>query len=505
MRLPLLAGLLVGLGFFPGAYFLPFSLAGFLPLLLWLEANAEATAFRRLKGGLLFGVTVGLTCYHFMYSMLEQSWLAALLYLAMSLLLGMRIALSVALAGWLRRRTGLSWGLLLPIVWLPLEWAQTWGDLRMTGEHLAHTVAEHIFLVQFADLLGPYGVGASVLAINGLFFEAVRYAGRPEGRRALVAAATLAGAILAYGGWSWLRPEPGARKLRVALVQPNIPLDIKRTAGNVRIQWETLQRLTREAAAQDPDLIVWPESARPIPMHHDLARPESFAMREVQQLAREVGVPLLVGSEYARYTDPTEAKFYNAVFGVDAKGGMLEAWGAKVYLVPFVEATPFRSLLGPLVSGRGGEWHWLAGGFTQGPRNVIFDIAGADVGVLVCYEQLFPDLARGLRNAGAQLQVVVTNDAWFGRSLFQPYQANAARLRAIESRTGIVRVANTGVSGFVDTRGRYHRMTELFEETVEVWELPVTEQRTLYDRTGDVVAWLAIAGLLAATIAARRK
>ena len=65
-----------------------------------------------------------------MYSMLAQSWLAALLYLGISLLLGLRISLSVVLAGWLRRRTGLSWGLLLPIVWLPLEWAQTWDRRR---------------------------------------------------------------------------------------------------------------------------------------------------------------------------------------------------------------------------------------------------------------------------------------------------------------------------------------------------------------------------------------
>ena len=196
-------------------------------------------------------------------------------------------------------------------------------------------------------------------------------------------------------------------------------------------------------------------------------------------------------------------EYFNAVFGIEADGRLLDDWGAKVYLVPFVEATPFRSLLGWLVEGRGGEWSWLAGDFTPGPGRAVIRIAGAEVGVLVCYEQLFADLARGLRNAGAQLQVVITNDAWFGRSLFQPYQANATRLRAIESRTGIVRVANTGISGFVDTHGRYHRRTELFQKTVEVWDVPVTDRRTLYDRVGDVVAWLAIAGLLATSWMAR--
>ena len=150
LRLPLLAGVLVGVGYFPGP-FLPLNLAGFLPLLFWLDSHADASPYERLQVGFVFGTTAGLVAFHFMYSMLEQSWLAALLYVGMSLLFGLRISLSIVLAGWLRRRTGLSWGLLLPCVWLPMEWAQTWGDLRMTGEHLSHTVAGYPFLVQFAD------------------------------------------------------------------------------------------------------------------------------------------------------------------------------------------------------------------------------------------------------------------------------------------------------------------------------------------------------------------
>ena len=98
---------------------------------------------------------------------------------------------------------------------------------------------------------------------------------------------------------------------------------------------------------------------------------------------------------------------------------------------------------------------------------------------------------------------MITNDAWFGRSLFQPYQANAVRLRAIESRTSFVRVANTGISGFVDPRGRYHRRTDLFEKAIEVWDVTLTDRPTVYNRIGDVVAWLAIAGLGAAIVVSR--
>jgi apolipoprotein N-acyltransferase len=501
-KLPALSGVLVGVGYFPGP-FLPLNFAGFLPLLLWLDSRPSATPYERLKAGFLFGLVTHLVTLHFMYSMLAHSWLAALLYVAMAAALALRIALSVVLLGWLRNGTGLTWALLLPLCWLPLEWAQTWGDLRMTGEHLSHTVAGHPFLVQFADLVGPYGVGAFLLVTNGLLFEAIRFRGERGGRRAAIALGLLFAAVLAYDGWAWTRPEPDGNTVRVALIQPDIPLAVKHDQNTIAEQWSTLMEQTLQAAESDPDLIVWPESARPIPVVHDLDRPESWRMVEVQALAQRIGVPLLVGAEYVRFGGGESRRFYNAAFAVDAEGRLLEDWGAKIYLVPFVEATPFRSLFGPLVEGRGGEWRWLAGGFTPGPRNAVIDVADTKVGVLVCYEQLFPDLARGLRNAGAELQVVITNDAWFGRSLFQPYQANAARLRAIENRTGFVRVANTGISGFVDTHGRYHRRTRLFEKAVEVWDVPVSDRRTVYDRIGDVVAWLAVAGLVAACVAAR--
>ncbi len=500
--LPALAGLLVGLSYLPSPFF-PLSLAGFVPLLAWLDSRPLASGYDRLRAGLLFGTLIHLVSLHFMYFMLTQSWLSAPLYFCLALLLGVRISLSIAVMGWLRRRTRLPWALLLPICWLPLEWAQTWGDLRMTGDHLAHTVAGYPFLVQFADLVGPYGVGAFLLVTNGLIFELWRHRGRPAGRRALVALTVLFVAVLAYDGWAWTRPEPESRTLRVGLVQPDIRLSAKHDRRTFVEQWARLKAMTIEAVEDGAELVIWPETARPLPLLHDLSRPESYSMPEVQALARSVGAALIVGSEYVRSGPDGDRESYNAVFAVDADGRLLPDWGAKVYLVPFVEGTPFRSLLGPLVEGRGGEWHWLAGGFDPGPRNAVLEVADTRVGVLVCYEQLFPDLARGLRNAGAELQVVITNDAWFGRSLFQTYQANALRLRAIESRTSFVRVANTGISGFVDSRGRYHQQTGLFETAVEVRDVHLSKRLTIYDRVGDLVAWVAIAALGVAIVLAR--
>jgi len=499
-KLPVLAGVLIGLGYFPGP-FLPLNLAGMLPLLFWFEQHPRRSGYDVLRVGFLFGLTTQLVALHFMYSMLEQSILAVLLYLGMSALIGARMALAVLVAGWLRKRTGGSWAWILPLSWLPFEWLQSWGDLRMTGEHLSHTVADHPFVVQFADLVGPYGVGAVLLVTNGLLFEAAML----RRRRAAIVLIVLWLAIVGYDSWRWFDDGPAPRTLRVALIQPNIPLAVKHDPATNALQWETLSRMSAEAAGQGADLIVWPESARPNAVIHDLDRGQTGEMFDVQMLARRLQTPMIVGAEYLRHRSGGEREAYNAVFAVTAEGELLEQWGAKRFLVPFVEATPFRRLTAPLVEGREGEWRWLSGGFEMGPPHQPFEIAGARIGVLVCYEQLFFDLARDLRNRGAEAQVVITNDAWFGRSLFQAYQADALRMRAIENRTAYVRVANTGISGFVDSRGRYHEMTGLFTEEIRLWDLPLDEARTLYNRTGNVVAWAAIAGLIAALLIGLRR
>jgi apolipoprotein N-acyltransferase len=129
---------------------------------------------------------------------------------------------------------------------------------------------------------------------------------------------------------------------------------------------------------------------------------------------------------------------------------------------------------------------------------VVIDVDGARVGIVVCYEQLFPDRTRRLRNAGADFQVVMTNDAWYGRTPFQQYLANAVRLRAIENRSEFVRAANTGISGFVDRKGRYHERTRLFEQAVAAHDVEIGGGPTPYDRLGDVTVAVAAIALAAA-------
>jgi apolipoprotein N-acyltransferase len=497
-----LSGLLLVFAYFPFGLLVP-NFVAFLPLLYWLDCNPSATTGRRLRAGLVFGLTVNLIILHWMYAMLDVSWMAVTLYSFLVAVFALSAMVAVALLGWVRRRTRWSFAVLLPACWLPLEWARTWGDLRMTADHMGHTLAGYPFLVQFADLVGPYGVGAFMLAANGLAYETWRGWAAARWRRPLAGLVTMLAVVLCYDAWAWTHaPEPDA-VLRVAYVQPNIPLTVKDDLKTADAQWEVLARLTREAAARDPDLIVWPESAYPRPLYHWLERPATFSVPDLQRLALETGVTILTGIEYCRVRTTEDYELYNAAVVAHPDGSLDPTWTAKVYLVPFTEGLPFESILGSVLRDLPGELAWMSGGFTPGPEAALLPVGDRRVGVMVCYEDLFSDLGRRMRNEGADLQVIITNDAWFGRTVFQAYQANTVRLRAIENRSSYVRAANTGISGFVDPRGRYHGWSELFVEAVDVRDVPVTSARTLYDRTGDVVAWVAIAAL-AVTVAAAR-
>jgi apolipoprotein N-acyltransferase len=495
--LPALAGVLLAVGYFN----LPFpavNFVAFLPLLHWLEMEPRPSVKEVTRAAVVFGLCAHLLALHWVWAMVAISWLAMLMYLGLAAGFTFFIVAALRLATWIRKRTNGSYGWILPICWIPLEWLRSFGDLRMTADHLGHSIADHPFLIQFADLVGPYGVGAFLLAANGLLYDTIK--GR---RRAALALGIVIVAVLGYDGWAWTRPWDAARTLRVAYIQPNIPLEQKHDPAADRRTWQTLESQTRIAAAAGAQLVVWPESARPRPLYHRLDFPATYAVPDVQTLARETRTTILAGVEYVRMRSDTDYELYNAAVAVKSDGTMEPVWAAKIYLVPFVERTPFMPVLGPLLSGEGDTMRWLSGHFEPGPRNAIVPMAGAKVGILVCFEELFPDLTRSLRNSGADLIAVITNDAWFGRTFFQAYQANILAMRAIESRVSVVRAANTGISGFIDPKGTYHDRSRLFVPDVQVEDLPLRSAPTVYDRTGDVAAWVCTLGLVAIATALR--
>jgi apolipoprotein N-acyltransferase len=108
--------------------------------------------------------------------------------------------------------------------------------------------------------------------------------------------------------------------------------------------------------------------------------------------------------------------------------------------------------------------------------------------VLICYEVIFPELARECVANNAGLLVNITNDAWFGNT-GAPYQHfSMAVFRAVENRRSLIRSANTGISGFIDPAGKLLSQSGLFEEAVMTHSVPVIKKYTsIYTRYGNLL------------------
>jgi len=473
---------------------LVFNVVALVPLLVWLEEHQARSRWFRFRGAALAGLVTHLISTSFVLALSRFSWLAFLLYPAFALILALKVGTIGALASSLKRRTGLPWVWVLPSVWVSADWLLNFGDLRMPGDHLYHTMSSYPFLVQFADLSGPYGITAALVAINVLLYQTLIDWPRPRGRRSALGLVVLLAVLLAYDTWAWNKERPADSTLVVGVVQPNVEMLVKWDENADQEQWEKLTRLSRQAVDRGAQLLVWPETAIPWPLYHWLDRPDTYTAPPVELLAQKLGVPILTGVEYVRVRSKEDWDLYNAAMIVTPEHGLNDTWSAKTYLVPFTEKLPFAGLLGGFIDSDEGDWRFVTGGFEEFEPGSLLNVAETDVGALVCYEQLFADLSRAQVNAGAGWFAVITNDAWFARTPFQRYQANAVRLRAIETRRDVVRAANTGISAFSDAKGRLFDATGLYEEAVIVREIEVRHGSTVFGRIGNVVAWVAVAG-----------
>jgi apolipoprotein N-acyltransferase len=130
------------------------------------------------------------------------------------------------------------------------------------------------------------------------------------------------------------------------------------------------------------------------------------------------------------------------------------------------------------------------GDFKSGKEIFNFSLPQGQFGVLICFEIIFPDLSRRFVKKGANFLVTITNDAWFGRTS-APYQHfSMATFRAVENRVFIARAANTGITGFIDPRGKILKQGGIFTEETINGTIRLSNQKTFYTLYGDIFAWI---------------
>lgn len=490
--LAMASGALIALSF-PNSGLSFLAWGALIPLLIALEGTTPRMAFRLgftcglcAYAGILYWINIVITDYG------HLPWAASIpLYLTLVAWLALFYGFTtlVARAGEL---VGIKTAFSLPVTWVAADLLRS---ILMTGSPwamLGHSQYRTLPLIQVADIGGVFGVTLLIVLANVVLYRAIRAVSGAGVSYPVKSALILLCLFIATLFYGFSRLNGGTltttRPLRVAVIQGNIPQDVK---WSPEFQDKTIgiyERLTREAAKNGVDLVVWPESAVPF-----FFQDEAQQAARIQTLAREFSTSMIIGSPGHELRNGKRV-FLNSAFMISPAGDTIGR-SDKIHLVPFGEYVPlgrFFPFISKLVVG--------IGDFSPGERAVPLTAGQTQIGTLICAEAVFPELGRAYVNNGARILANITNDAWFGRSS-APYQhLSIAAFRAVETRTPMVRAANTGVSAIIDQNGHISTMTGLFTEGFRVGEVRPGSGDSIYLTIGDAGAWLCVA--LTAGIAA---
>ena len=393
--------------------------------------------------------------------------------------------------------------LFAPIAWGATEYIRSLGLFGFPWGTMGYALADDPTLIQTARLGGVDLLTFAVLLCNTLVATGVLAVCRGKYVRAApaLAAALLIPLLLHIDGTRAIRSgfHPSAPPVTVAVIQPNIPAEVKWTEGSKGESIRILSELTRRACGgRLLGLVVWPETGVPAYIRH-----EHRFFKRIIELVESIRVPLLFGFPDAEQADNYGYEYFNSSLLLNREGMVVDEY-RKIHLVPFGERLPFHGRIGWITELNLGE-----ADFSQGKKRTVFTNGSSVFSATICFEAIFPSFCRRFVRDGAQYLVNLTNDAWFGTTA-APYQhAAMARLRGVENGIFIARSANTGISFISDPFGRVISQVGLMEEGFAVGKIYPIRGDTFYVRHGDWLPRLEIILTLLfiwfAVIAGRRK
>lgn len=474
-------------------YFLPLMALGFSALLLLVDGArlGPRPAKSAFVAGWFFGFgyfLVGLywVAYSFLVQAEEFAWMAPIAVGGLPAFLALFTGGAAALAakspvpGW-RRVLALAFALMLA------EYARGHVLSGLPWNLPGQALAGNAIGAQSAALWGVYGL--SFVALLAAMAPAAFAAGGARGL-AKGAGLALAGAAALYGAGAarLAMAQPGDQAdVFVRIVQPNIP---QRQKIDNDFWLKNYQRQIDLSSAPGPRsgrlFILWPENA--VPVIDEVKEGLDALSKKLPENA------VLIAGAVRRTTGASGATlYYNSVSVIaqTSAGRETVAHYDKHHLVPFGEYLPLYGLLKKIglseLTPYGDE------GFTPGEGPKTIRAGGPAFAPLVCYEAIFPGKVYPESDRPDWI-ATVTNDSWFGDSSGPRQHFDQARLRAIETGLPMARSANSGVSGLFDALGREVARVPLYKTGVIDAALPRPLPATFYDRYGDLVFWLMMAG-----------
>ncbi len=375
------------------------------------------------------------------------------------------------------KRSGLARILTVTCLWVAWELARA---RLLTGDPWllsGYGILTYNHLAQTADIGGVYMLSFLIALVNATMAEVI--ATRPLQRIVPLALMTACILVVAngYGSFRLHQPFPSEPELAIAVVQGN---------NDVGSQWEskhygqglrTYLQLSTDAADSKPRLLVWPENAVTFFLAHEPTY-RSIIGRTLSSLNAD----LIIGTPHFESEDPARPIYFNSAFYLSKNGEIRDRYD-KVHLLPFAEYFPLHAI------GLLRRNFARVRSFEEGRETRPLDTQFGPIATLICFEGIFPELARSQMNQGASLLVNLSNDAWLGSTIGAEQHLSMVALRAIENRTWVIRATTTGISAIVAPDGRVVARTNSLEKALLQKTVIPMQISTFYKRWGDLFAY----------------
>ena len=411
----------------------------------------------------------------------------------------------------------------LPYIFLAVAWIAweryylTWAQISWPWLVLGNAFARTPGLVQWYEYTGSLGgslwVWASSLGIFGMMCALADGRAQAWNAKARIALPSLLAAVvfgpMAVSAVIWHKYEETSDPLEVAVIQPNIdPYEkfeaLSQDSQNALLEGQMLELLKdRDPSEETPLLLLAPETFTQDVIVNDIAGGRTWR-RFDRDLSAYRGVNLIFGASAREYVMADErpsqtARQIDEGLWRESRNSSLIADGTgrtqifhKSKLVVGVEMTPYPAVFRPLDDLLGG----LMGRCIGQDEASVLDVKGGGrtvpVGTPICYESVYGEYCTGYVRKGAQLLAVITNDAWWGDTPGYRQHLSYASLRAIELRRDIARCANTGISAFIDQRGRVLEQTGWMERTELEGAVNLNSSMTFFAREGDITGRICV-------------
>lgn len=473
----------------PPLHLLPLAIIGFSGFFIMITACSSASMAFKLGWWFGFGhFTAGL--YWIAFALLVDAaqfgWLIPFALFGIPAVIAIYIGL-VALIVWKIGRYITGWRqiVMFAITWTAMEMLRGWLFTGFPWNLVGYIWAASSSMLQITSITGIWGL--SLVTVLTFSLPALMKDLKSKYPHPIIIGTLILLTIFIYGAIRLQNDTQYVENVKLRIVQANIPQSMK---WDEEWNYKTVHKylaMSQSTNIENITHIIWPETALPFVIS------ESSPLLEIiGQITPENGA-IITGALRAEYTASGVIKqMWNSLIVV-TKSGQMHSYYDKSHLVPFGEYVPFRNFL-PLDKITHGSMDFANG---NGAKTITAP-GLPDFGALVCYEVIFPGQVVEKNNPPKAI-INVTNDAWYGNTS-GPYQHfQMSRVRAIEEGTPLIRAANNGISGVIDSYGRIIKQTKLSSEAVLDVSLPTSIRPTLYSSYGNSIILLIMAAMAVIT------